>query len=537
MKYENGEITEGPTACAGNQGTTITFDDIFYNTPIRLKTLKFPSDEFQKIYEVIARYAIHNHQISFALKKFGENNSIKTCSSPSSVDTIRNIYGPNIANSLLDVKCSDDSLKFTMNGFISKGDCTGKKRHFLLFINHRLVESKSLKKAIFDDVYSAILPPNVQPFVYMSLEMDPMNLDVNVSPTKHEVNFMNEDLIVQKIKQVVEDRLLAINETRKLYTQQLLPGASAIADKSFEDRDRTYAKDMVRTDSKAQTIVKFFQKDEPGGNQGYHSQSPKNRSQFIASPSTNQSRLKKIVEPSRLTSVNELKDEFEAKADEGLREQLEKLKFVGIASKTKSMIQCDNILYLCDTHRLCIELFYQLALTRFDNFDKIEFDDPLDIRELALIGFEMKECRWEEADGEKETLAEHVQSLLVDQREMLGEYFCITITESGELKTLPSIIPSYMPLMSHLPLFIIRMACDIDYDDEKKCFKGICNELASFYSRFSLTSKNEDFRFLAETTIFPEIRKSLQPPAKFLNDGTFLKLTSLQELYKVFERC
>lgn len=532
MKYENGAITEGPTACAGNQGTTITFDDIFYNNSVRLKTLKFPSDEFQKIFDVVAKYSVHNHKISFALKKFGDNNSIKTCSSDSPIEIIRTIYGSNVASSLLEVNCSDENLKFKMNGFISKGDYSGKKRHFLLFINHRLVESKSLKKAVFDDVYGAVLPNNVHPFVYMSLEMDPMNLDVNVSPTKHEVNFMNEDIIVEKIKDAVEEKLLGVNETRKLYTQQLLPGAAVVADKSFSEREKVYAKDMVRTDCKTQTIVKFLNQSELS-----QSDTSLKSSQVDKSPSLNRSWQKQKKLPTKLSSINELRVEISSKSDESLRSQIEKLKFVGTANQSKGLIQCDNILYLCDTQRLSQEIFYQQAVENFENFNSIEFEDPLNVKELALIGFDLKECGWEEADGPKEQLAEQVQQILINQREMLKQYFNVSISAEGNLETLPTVIPSYLPLMSKLPIFVIRMACEVNYEDEKQCFKSICEELSSFYSSYSLTASDKDLNFLAETILYPAIRKSLQPSSKLKTDGTFLKLTSLQDLYKVFERC
>ena len=458
------------------------------------------------------------------MKKFNENNSIKTLPSSSPIDAIRSIYGNNVANSLLEVESSNKDLKFSMKSFISNVEYSGKKRNFLLFINHRLVESKSLKKAIFDEVYNKILPSNVQPFVYMSLEMDPMNLDVNVSPTKHEVNFLNEDAIVEKIKSAVEDRILGLNETRKLYTQSLLPGASLVsADKSFEDKDRSYAKDMVRTDAKAQTIVKFFQAE------GKSSQP----TQVVNS--LNRSRTQKPA--SKLTSITELKSEIAEASDENLRKQVDNLNFVGIASRSKALVQCDTILYLCDTRKLCQELFFQKTVANFENFELIEFDEPLSIKKLALIGFDMKECGYEEDDGDKNELAEQVQSMLTSQKHLLKEYFSISINSKGELETLPSIIPSYHPLMSHLPLFIIRMATDVDYDDEKQCFKSICTELSAYYARLSLTATDKDFHFLSQNVIYPEIRRNLQPPAKFLKDGTFLKMTSLQELYKVFERC
>ena len=61
-----------------------------------------------------------------------------------------------------------------------------KKAVLLLFINHRLVESSSIKKAV-EQAYAAFLPKQMHPFVYLSLEISPHNVDVNVHPTKREV--------------------------------------------------------------------------------------------------------------------------------------------------------------------------------------------------------------------------------------------------------------------------------------------------------------------------------------------------------------
>lgn len=76
----------------------------------------------------------------------------------------------------------------------------------------------ALKKAM-EQVYSIYLPKNNHPFLYLSLELDPRNVDVNVHPTKHEVHFLHEDLVLDRIKAAVESKLLGCNTSRVFYTQ------------------------------------------------------------------------------------------------------------------------------------------------------------------------------------------------------------------------------------------------------------------------------------------------------------------------------
>lgn len=97
----------------------------------------------------------------------------------------------------------------------------------------------------------------------MHLLIESNNVDVNVHPTKHEVHFLYEDEIIERIRQAFETKLVGSNETRDLYTQSLLPGAT---DPTQNDHDmnetsketKIYAKDMVRSDSKEQKLEKFF---------------------------------------------------------------------------------------------------------------------------------------------------------------------------------------------------------------------------------------------------------------------------------------
>ncbi|XP_032844772.2 DNA mismatch repair protein Mlh1 isoform X3 [Tyto alba] len=268
--YSDGKIKAPPKPCAGNQGTQITVEDLFYNVNTRRKALKNPNEEYAKILEVVSRYAIHNSGISFSVKKQGDTVSdVRTLSNASAVDNIRSIFGNAVSRELIEVGCEDTNLAFKMKGYITNANYSVKKCVFLLFINHRLVESAALRKAI-ETVYAAYLPKSTHPFLYLSLEIAPQNVDVNVHPTKHEVHFLHEDSILERVQQHVESKLLGSNSSRMYFTQTLLPGAdcssSEVAKSAANSSavtkgtsDKVYAHQMVRTDSREQKLDAFLQ--------------------------------------------------------------------------------------------------------------------------------------------------------------------------------------------------------------------------------------------------------------------------------------
>lgn len=90
-------MKDKPKPIAGNQGTQIIVEDLFYNVPIRRKALRSPGEEYQKVSEVVGRYAVHNAKVGFGLRKFGESNDIRTPTDSNHVDNIRTLYGNSIA--------------------------------------------------------------------------------------------------------------------------------------------------------------------------------------------------------------------------------------------------------------------------------------------------------------------------------------------------------------------------------------------------------------------------------------------------------
>ena len=121
---------------------------------------------------------------------------------------------------------------------------------------------------------------------------------------------------------------------------------------------------------------------------------------------------------------------------------------------------------------------------------------------------------------------------------MLKEYFSIGITRNNSnricLDSLPILLDGYEPSPHAVPLFLLRLATEVNWTEEKPCFFGICQELASFYAQLP---SGDDHSLLVRHTIFPAVSALLSPSKDISQSESFIVVSSLNGLYKVFERC
>lgn len=594
--YCDGKLKSAPKPCAGNQGTLISVEDLFYNVSTRRKALKSPSEEYSRIVEVVSRYAIHNSGKSFSVKKQGEMVSdVKTLLNASVLDNIRVVFGLAVSRELIEVECEDQKLAFKLKGYISNANYSVKKCVLILFINHRLVESSALKKAI-ETVYTAYLPKNTHPFLYLSLEIAPQNIDVNVHPTKHEVHFLHEDCIIESVQKHIESKLLGSNSSRTYFTQTLLPGLSAstsvakASSSSADTQERVYAHQMVRTDSKAQKLDAFLQPSTSTAAQSRSEKtsSPPTHAEDVTEPGDSElldavevletsiteepktqhppedapprkrphvdeekkdltaaaSLRRRII---KLTSVKELREDIEKQTHKGLQELLQNHSFVGSVSPQWALVQHQTKLYLLNTTKLSQKLFYQILIYDFGNFGVLRLSNPAPLYDLAMLALDSEESGWTEEDGPKEGLAQYIVDFLKQKTEMLEEYFSLEIDDEGKLVGLPMLLDNYIPAMEGLPMFILRLATEVNWDCEKECFHDFAIECSHFYSirkQYTLESNAEDpqdaemsWQWKVEHVLFKAFRSLFSPPKYFSEDGSVLQIASLPDLYKVFERC
>ena len=580
-----------PKPVAGRQGTQLTVEDLFYNVPTRRRAFRSASDEYNKIIDMVGRYAVHCSNVAFSCKKHGESStSIAVQANASCRDRIRQIYGGSVASELTDFSTSDDRWAFKAKGLATNANYSTKKTTILLFINHRCVESSNIRKAI-EQTYSAFLPKNGHPFVYLSLEIDPHRVDVNVHPTKREVNFLNEDEIIQAICEHIRSKLAAVDASRTFLTQSLLPGgtwsgpapdprqpAAATPSKTSSGAARkTPARpnenNLVRTDANLRKITSMLPPAAAaaaagGGGGGGPSSGPS--APHARDAEIGYETVDREATACRLISVRELRAAVREDMHHELTEIFANHTFVGVVDERRRLaaIQGGVKLYLVDYGRVCLEYFYQLGLTDFGNFGVIRFSPPLDLKELLTLAAQQEKDSAAAAatvgdGGEDEDefdvaeIAELVAEQLVERREMLLEYFSLEISPTGELLTIPLLVKGYNPAIVKLPRFLLRLGPHIDWTDEKACFESFLKELAAFYvpEQLPTTPENEEdaareeldvddeikarrshVRRAVEHVLFPAFKSRLVA-TKSMTQGVILEVADLKGLYRVFERC
>ena len=554
-----------PKACAGRQGTQIAVEDLFYNVPTRRRAFRSASEEYAKIAETVGKYAVHCKGVAFSCKKHGEAGAgIAVPAGASMKDRIRIVHSSATANELFDFEIANEQYGFKSEGLVSNANHSGKKTTLLLFINHRAVDSSAIKKAI-EQTYSTFLPKGGKPFVYLSLEIDPARVDVNVHPTKREVNFLNEAEIIELVCDEIRMRLGKVDTSRTFVTQTLLSGCKTptiskantvpeetpAAKKTVQQQrpstsksgtQKPYENNLVRTDAKTRKITTMLP-------QAQRRSSP---SREPTSDSMEYEYTSKEPTICRLATIKALRASVRESMHNELTDVYTNHTFVGIVDDRKRIaaVQGGVKLFLVDYGMLAAEYFYQLGLTDFGNFGAIRFNPPLIVQELLEIGAaQARAVEQHVTDFDWEQVVPAVLRQLLSRREMLSEYFALEISEEGELLSIPLMMKGYMPSMAKLPNFLLRLGPRVDWTDEKGCFQSFLRELASFYVPDALPQepakgeeedteiaqrRNELHRAI-ENVLFPACRARLVA-TRCLLKGT-IEVANLKGLYRVFERC
>ncbi len=215
VKIEGSEFqSQLPVACP--EGTSISVRNLFFNVPARRNFLKSNTVELKNIIDEFFRVVLVNPGIAFSLYN---NDKILYQVSPSNLkQRLVALLGNNYNQRL--VPAETESAILNISGFIGKPEFAKKTRgEQYFFANGRFIKSAYLHHAIVT-AFSELIPKDAFPTYFLYLELDPKTIDVNIHPTKTEINFLDSKSIYAIIHSSVRQAIGKFSMTPSLDFEQ-----------------------------------------------------------------------------------------------------------------------------------------------------------------------------------------------------------------------------------------------------------------------------------------------------------------------------
>ena len=186
-----GSIVKEQSLIPMSPGTTFVVKNLFFNVPARRNFLKSAQAEMRHIVEEFTRVTLMNPEIGFTLVSDGKElyhlypGTLK--------QRIMGLFGNSYEEKLLPVNQEADCVR--ISGFIVKAEYAKKTRgEQYFFVNKRFIKHAYLHHAI-ENAFLEMIPKDSFPGYFLNIEVDPADIDINIHPTKTEVNFLDVKLV------------------------------------------------------------------------------------------------------------------------------------------------------------------------------------------------------------------------------------------------------------------------------------------------------------------------------------------------------
>ena len=193
------------TPAALSNGTDITVENLFYNTPARRKFLKQPKSEQSDVSSLIAKLIISNPFVK--IKYYADDSLIYESKGESLESAIQTVYGYDFGKNLLQVGFVGDGMR--IDGYIGKPVLTKPNRNYqVLMVNDRYVKDYSVSNVV-QRAYRDRLMKGCFPVYVLNISLPFDEVDVNIHPAKAEVKFLTGGKVFGCLYKAVNDTLNA----------------------------------------------------------------------------------------------------------------------------------------------------------------------------------------------------------------------------------------------------------------------------------------------------------------------------------------
>lgn len=206
--YQYSNLDDSIIKVAGNQGTSVEVNNLFYNTPVRFKHLSHPNYELSLITNLVKQISLIYPNISFSIIN-NDKPVYSTVGNNNPLDVLTSMYGSNVSKEFSHI--TTNSGDFTIDAYIAHPIITrASKKDIIISVNHRLIKNIKLEQAIIDG-YKGYLHTNQYPIIYLNIDLDPSLVDVNIHPTKQQIkiSFLND--LNNTISNMIHNELTTLN--------------------------------------------------------------------------------------------------------------------------------------------------------------------------------------------------------------------------------------------------------------------------------------------------------------------------------------
>lgn len=190
-----GEVQEA----AGADGTEVTVEDLFFNTPARLKFLKSDAQEEGEVSNMMARFILSRPNIAFT---YSVNGKHKYRSFGDGLESaLAAVYGAETVGNCYEISADKHGIR--LYGYLGNQNFSKANRSYQsLFVNGRYVVNQTVGAAV-SNAYAAYLMKRQFPFYVLFLDVPAEIVDVNVHPNKADVRFADNQIIYGSVYSVV----------------------------------------------------------------------------------------------------------------------------------------------------------------------------------------------------------------------------------------------------------------------------------------------------------------------------------------------
>ncbi len=202
LKIEGSKVIS-QESCQCAVGTNIAVKNLFYNVPARRNFLKSNTTETRHIIEEFIRVSVINPEIAFSM--LHNDKIVFKLHAGSLKSRIVGVFGKVYNERMLRVEQETGQVK--ISGFIGKPEFAKKTRgEQYFFVNNRFIKHAYLNHAVAN-AFTELIPSDAFPSYFINIEVDPQEIDINIHPTKTEVNFKDARLVYAILRAAVKQSI------------------------------------------------------------------------------------------------------------------------------------------------------------------------------------------------------------------------------------------------------------------------------------------------------------------------------------------